>query len=480
MNKRRLHDCGFRTSIVGGLAATLMLLASGTLPAAANSPARVAPSAPAGGVAPAPLIATGVYATQTGSLTRLVFDLSGAVNPRAFVLSDPNRVIIDLPEVSFLIDPAAGRPAALEQAKPAGRGARSSRTPARTAETSPQAPAPIAGVIASFRFGRFAPGKSRVVVDLAEPARVARVGTEGGANGQPFRLVLDLEKTDPQGFAEAAKEGIGFVHAEQAEKAAAAPVSPHDARPVVVIDPGHGGIDTGAHGAAGVQEKAIVFDFARSLSARLTKDGRYRVVMTRDEDIFVSLSDRVRIAREASAALFISIHADALSDAASVSGATVYTVSDRASDAEAARVAENENRADAAGGLDGKEDVAEVSDILFDLTRRETRAYSHLFARTLIGYIKEHARLNKNPQRSAGFRVLKAPDVPSVLLELGYLSSEKDLARLNSTEWREKAAGSVARAVDSFFAGRLLPGGAGRANASADGRGEPDVARVLQ
>src|SRR5208282_5800935 len=123
-------------------------------------------------------------------------------------------------------------------------------------------------------------------------------------------------------------------------------------------------------------------------------------------------------------------------------------------DAEAARVAQKENQADAAAGLDKTEDASDVSDILFDLTRRETRAYSHVFARTLTNYWKVAGRLNKNPQRSAGFRVLKAPDVPSVLLELGYLSNAKDDAALTSAEWRNKAAAEVAQAIGAFFADR--------------------------
>ena len=222
---------------------------------------------------------------------------------------------------------------------------------------------------------------------------------------------------------------------------------------MIVLDPGHGGIDLGASSAHGDIEKNIVLDFAKALAAKLEAGGRYKVVLTRGSDVFIPLAERVQIARDANAALFVSIHADTLSEG-HVQGATVYTVSDRASDAEAARVAEKENQADAAAGVVGSEDVAEVHDILQDLTRRETRAYSHVFSRTLGRCGKNAGRLNKNPQRSAGFRVLKAPDVPSVLFELGYLSNEKDLAGLVSPEWREKAAATLAGAIDAFFAQR--------------------------
>jgi N-acetylmuramoyl-L-alanine amidase len=166
--------------------------------------------------------------------------------------------------------------------------------------------------------------------------------------------------------------------------------------------------------------------------------------------VFVQLDDRVRYARRQNAQLFLSIHADTLGEA-SVEGATVYTVSARASDAEAARIAQKENFADQAAGLEHKEDAEEVGDILFDLTRRETRALSRQFADALVARWRGAGSLNKNPSRSAGFVVLKAHDVPSVLLELGYLSSEKDLAKLTSAEWRAGAAAATAQAIDAYF-----------------------------
>ena len=178
--------------------------------------------------------------------------------------------------------------------------------------------------------------------------------------------------------------------------------------------------------------------------------------MTRTGDTFVSLGDRVKVARDAGAALFLSVHADTLSDPG-VTGATVYTASDRASDAEAARVAATENRADEVAGLDAAPEAPGVSDILFDLTRRETRTYAHLFQRNLIGYWQKVARLNKRPDRAAGFKVLQAPDVPSVLLELGYLSSDHDSKLLTSPEWRDKATAAVANSIDTFFGQRRTP-----------------------
>ena len=223
-----------------------------------------------------------------------------------------------------------------------------------------------------------------------------------------------------------------------------------------MLDPGHGGPDTGAI-VNGVVEKDVALAFANMLAAKLEAAGGFNVVMTRSSDVFIPLSERVRVARAANAALMISIHADTLTETADVSGATVYTVSDKASDAYAAKVAAKENEADQAVGVDGQQDAADVNDILFDLTRQETRAYSHVFARTLVNYWKIAGRLNKNPQRSAGFVVLKAPDVPSVLLELGYLSSPVDSAALTSDAWRDQATGRMAEAIESYFADRHGP-----------------------
>ena len=154
----------------------------------------------------------------------------------------------------------------------------------------------------------------------------------------------------------------------------------------------------------------------------------------------------------------ISIHADTLQAAADVSGATVYTVADRASDAEAARIAERENAADKAAGVEQKQEAEGVADILFDLKRRETRAYAHIFSRGVVEEWRGAGRLNRNPERSAGFVVLKAPDFPSVLLELGYLSSPQDVKALASPEWRARAEASLVSAIDRFFVARADPG----------------------
>jgi N-acetylmuramoyl-L-alanine amidase len=370
--------------------------------------------------------ANAVRIERTGDRTKLIFGLSTSVESTTFVLADPDRVIVDLPQTDFLLDPESGKPA--------------------------HGPHRKTGLIAAFRFGQLAPGKSRIVIDLRAPARVLRAACEKSDGDGHTSLVIELAKTDRADFraeVQIARMHLGALARTRKDEKP----QPASVKPVVMIDPGHGGIDRGAM-VKGLVEKDLVFDFAKAVAAKLETDGRFKVVMTRDDDSFVTLSERVRMARDGNAALFVSIHADTLSDASDVSGATVYTVSDRASDAEAARVAQKENQADAAAGLDKTEDASDVSDILFDLTRRETRAYSHFFAHTLTNYWRVAGRLNKNPQRSAGFRVLKAPDVPSVLLELGYLSNKTDGQALSSEQWRDKASSQVAEAIEAFFSAR--------------------------
>jgi N-acetylmuramoyl-L-alanine amidase len=245
------------------------------------------------------------------------------------------------------------------------------------------------------------------------------------------------------------------VPTEPAKEAARETPVEMDPRPLIVIDPGHGGIDNGTQ-SAGESEKNLVLAFGLALRDRIEKSGKYRVVMTRSDDTFIPLDDRVKFARARSAALFVSIHADALpKHEGDAQGATIYTLSDKASDKEAERLAETENRADAIGGVNLTQEPTEVADILIDLAQRETKTFSNRFARLLAGEMKNSARMYKHPLKSAGFRVLKAPDVPSVLVELGYVSNKGDREHLMSESWRSKAVESMAQAIDTFFAKRL-------------------------
>jgi N-acetylmuramoyl-L-alanine amidase len=370
-----------------------------------------------------------------GGKARLVFELTTPVEASAHALAKPDRIIVDLPEVAFRIDPNIGRARETAGKQAAAGGKR------------------VADLVKSYRFGLLAPGRSRVVIDLARPAKILQVASvtlESGA-----RLAIDLAATDAASFAAAAEQARAPPAPPPAPglvMPAPAPAAAND-KPLVVIDPGHGGVDVGAAGKHGELEKTIVLEFARALKAKIEEKGRLRAELTRTDDVFVALDDRVRFARKRNAALFLSIHADTLGEP-HVEGATVYTVSARASDAEAAKVAASENRADQAAGLERQEDAEDIGDILIDLARRESRAYSRQFAQALVSKWGDAGSLNKNPSRSAGFVVLKAHDVPSVLLELGYLSSEKDRARLVSPEWRERAAASTAQAIEDYFSAR--------------------------
>jgi N-acetylmuramoyl-L-alanine amidase len=360
--------------------------------------------------------------------TRFVLDLDKTIQFRAFTLADPYRVIVDIPEISFRLPAGAGT---------VGR-----------------------GLVRAFRYGLVMPGGSRIVFDLAGPARIAKSYVLDAANGQPPRLVLELEEVDRTTFVQslapesrpqlkpAIADAVGSVTAPVEAAAAARPAIP-DSRPVVVIDAGHGGVDNGTQ-SAGESEKNLVLGFALALRDRIEKSGKYRVVMTRTDDTFIPLDDRVKIARNQSASLFVSIHADALPRGeGDAQGATIYTLSDKASDAEAERLAEAENRADAIGGVN-----------LTELAQRETRTFSNRFARLLMSEMKNTVRMHKHPLKSAGFRVLKAPDIPSVLVELGYVSNKGDLEHLVSDSWRSRTVGSMAQAIDVFLAKRVARAGA--------------------
>lgn len=363
--------------------------------------------------------------------TRFVMDLSRKIDLHVFTLADPYRIVVDIPQVAFRLPPKAGE---------TGR-----------------------GLIKAFRFGLVMPGGSRIVIDLVKPARVDKAFVVEPANGAPARLVLDLAATDRDSFLRKIALDQRFAHA-QAPPPREQQSSSGDARPMIVLDPGHGGIDTGTKGPSGQMEKDIVLDFAKRLKEKIETAGKYRVLLTRSDDTFVPLAERVRFGREAGAALFISIHADSLPHReGDAQGATVYTLSETATDPAAARLAEQENRADVIAGVDLKDQPDDVAGILIDLAQRETKTFSVQFADKLVGIMKRTIRLHKEPIKSAGFRVLRAPDVPSVLVELGYVSNKEDLQSLLSEGWRDHTADAMASAIDGYFSAHLA-GARARAN----------------
>ncbi len=354
--------------------------------------------------------------------TRFIADLSKKVDVNVFSLADPYRVIVDLPEVNFQMPPGLG-----SEKK---------------------------GLVTGYRYGLFAPGKSRIVIDVSGPFLVDKAFVLEARADQPARLVVDLVATDRTTFLAKLRAAripvVGSIPKLKPQAQATA------AKPVVILDPGHGGIDPGTASADGVTEKEVVLAFAKTLRQKLEAKGDYQVYLTREGDTFLALRERVDFAQSKGANLFVSIHADSFPKHANeASGATVYTLSERASDDEAKELAAKENFSDAIAGVELPTDRDEVvANILIDLAQRETQNRSIVFARSVVGEMSA-AELHRKSLKSAGFRVLKSPDVPSVLLELGFLSNPDDEKRLTSETWRAAMAEKVGAAIDAYFAKRV-------------------------
>ena len=367
----------------------------------------------------------GLSISEEGRQATVSIALTKQTPARAFTLSAPPRLVIDLPGAQLAL----------------GEG----DLPAET------------GLIGHLDRSS-AEGRVRLVFALAAEAKV--VASEVGGGWKPHlevRVAADETMGSTSGGITA-----GHLRGSETTGAIAAPVPPATpARPVVVVDPGHGGADVGTRSpATGLYEKTVVLDMAGVLIRELKQSGRYDVRTTRAEDVYIPLDRRVTFAREAKADLFVSIHADAEYDH-SVRGATIYTVAEKASDAEAAALAAKENAADALAGHVVPEVKDEVGDILAELTLRETRRFSLLAARDILEEYRRHGRLVKGEaHRQAGLRVLRAHDVPSVLVEIGFLSNKEDEALMTSDTWRKATAQSLVRAIDRFFAERGVPGAA--------------------
>jgi N-acetylmuramoyl-L-alanine amidase len=337
--------------------------------------------------------------------------LSQPVPWRVRVLDGPPRVVVDFREVDF---------AGIEEVAPSGP-------------------------IAAMRAGAFRPGWSRLVMELTGPMRVARAGM---LTGDAVAVELTLTPTDAASFAERAAQP------EPAEWALPTPADvpvlpPRGEGPLtVVLDPGHGGIDPGAE-KDGYTEAELMLTFARELKELLLREG-FQVVLTREEDVFVPLETRSSIARSAGAHVFISLHADALEEGEAV-GATIYTLSDDASDAASQALAERHDRDDLLAGIDlsAQDDV--VASVLMDMARTETTPRTERLALALEVAIKgAELRMHRHPRQEAGFSVLKTPDIPSVLIELGFLSSDRDLQRLLDENWRTKMSDAIVTALQAW------------------------------
>jgi len=359
---------------------------------------------------------TDVRLDRYGEGTRLVVELTGAVEFRVFALAQPERLVIDLSPVDWALP---------ERTLALGR----------------------AGV-AQIRFGRFRPDTSRIVIDLDRPLILgsAQWLEADAVSRTPYRLILDL----------APVPSAAFLATVRVQPSAPAPLPrrkplPPSLRRLIALDPGHGGRDPGAVSLEGVKEKAVVLTFARELRTALEASGRYRVAMTRDGDGGIGLWQRVAFVRNAGADVLLSIHADHI-DNRRVRGASVYTLSEEATDAESAELARLENRADSIVGTDVTESHdPDVAAVLASMMQQGTMNCSVALAELLVPELGTVAPLVNRPHRSAEFRVLKAPDVPSVLIELGYLSNEQDAERLKSESHRRVLAGAMVEALDEYF-----------------------------
>lgn len=359
---------------------------------------------------------------------RIVLDLSSVADYRAFMLGDPYRLVIDLPDFEW----EAGRLSGL---------------------------APLG--ITNVRQGNVKPGISRVVFDLEKPAVIRSAFLLPQQGERPNRLVLDYSFTSETTYNREKSKILGTLNVEQAiaqqearYAGAAPPLTKRKTKrekPLIVIDPGHGGVDPGAIGANGVFEKNVTLALSKELKKQLESTGKYRVMLTREKDIFIKLHHRVAFARKHEADLFISVHADSLKRS-NVRGASVYTLSETASDKQTARLAARENKADLIAGIDLNVEDDDVANILLNLSMRDTMNQSKFFANTLVDRLNSGGiQILENPHRYAGFAVLKAPDIPSVLVEAGFLSNRREANLLTQPNHRRKIALSLKAGINTYF-----------------------------
>lgn len=387
--------------------------------------------------------------------TRFSLDIDRAVPYRAFVLNNPSRLVIDLPKMGWTA--------------PLNKGDRN-------------------GTIRAYRRGVYQKDTLRIVLDLNRPAIVSSHERQILVPGRKWRYSFDLAPVSIAEFnkavrhvqtgggaPETATNGVTVIpknvlpREAPAKETAPKELSPKELsktlpkatqtaeaspkhKPLIVIDAGHGGVDPGALATNGVYEKNITLATAREVKRILEAGGKYRVQLTRETDIFIKLPERVRIARRANADMFISLHADTIGRSA-VHGASVYTLSDVASDVETAKLAARENAVDTLVNVDVGHVDADVADILIDLVTRDTMNQSKTLAETVVGLFKSSGInvLPQRPHRSAGFAVLKAPDIPSALIEMGFLSNKEEADLLASGPYRTKLATAIARVIDRFY-----------------------------
>ena len=354
--------------------------------------------------------------------TRIVIEVNNKINFSAFLLANPTRLVVDLPTVTWNL------PEDVESRN--------------------------YGFIKSYRFGLFKKGVSRLVFDLSTTVRlVSSFALDRDGTSNMFRLVLDLERISAEEFENnlsIAKEQNPVIR-EVVKPVDVSEVKKSTSKKwLVVIDPGHGGIDPGATSPNNKLEKTLTLIFAKKLQKKLEADQRFQVLLTRSSDVFVGLRKRVKIAREARADLFISLHVDSIKNKRH-RGISIYTLSEKASDKEAALLAKRENKSDIIAGLDLSQESSEVTDILIDLAKRDTMNSSAELAKFLLDRLAPKFRLIRKSHRFAGFAVLKAIDMPSVLIELGYLSNKEDEKNLLSTNYQDNLVTALTKSIQNFL-----------------------------
>ena len=360
---------------------------------------------------------------------RIVFDADSKFNYKVFLLTSPKRLVVDTQNIT--VNPK------IEAQKESN------------------------SFVSQIRLGTAGVDGTRIVFDLQKPVVIKKVFILPPQSNFSWRFVIDMEVASEREFQAKVGNDNAFSRdiyssstasssKSKSSSSSAVASSSSKAKRIIVLDPGHGGVDPGAIGVSGVYEKNITLAMARELKAELEKRSRYKVYLTRNRDIFIPLRDRVKIARRHDADLFLSIHADSARNR-KATGLSVYTLSEKASDKEAAALAEKENKADIVAGLNFAEHSKEVSDILLNLAQRETLNRSSEFATFMVQEMRKSTHTLDNTHRFAGFAVLKAPDVPSVLMELGYLSNRNEERLLQQKSYRKKLAVSAAKAIDKYF-----------------------------
>ncbi|WP_332693452.1 N-acetylmuramoyl-L-alanine amidase [Devosia sp.] len=402
------------------LVALFAALSLSSMPQAQDAPAAVSPPLALPNV-------MDVRVSATPERARLVIDLAAKTEFALVSLSDPDRLAIDVRAATFSVPEPTG--------KPAGE-----------------------GIIADYLVEQAAPDRVRTTLTLSAPAQVQQAYVLDPFEGQPARLVVDVIPATAEEFAaNVARDAAASATPPVADASTPAGGSelPIASRPLVVIDPGHGGIDSGAETTNGIKEKDIVLAFALRLQELLVASGRFDVALTREDDTFLRLEERVALARTNKADLFISVHADSFQQS-EIRGASVYTRDENATDVLDKVLADKENKTDVIAGFAMPQMAPEVVDILLDLMRREMRHQSFSAAQAIVHQLEPSVELRRFPVRQAEFFVLQAPDVPSVLLELGFLSNADDMANLLRGEWQDRTADALARGISSYFDG-LVP-----------------------